>query len=115
MGTRHRGLLHPQWLAFFGITLLAAIVAMARASTHRTAAILAGGLLAQLLAWLFLTHIQSRFLLPLAAPACALVALATARAGRCAASCRYPTGARPCHPRLPDPAYGEHHRVRRAA
>ncbi len=78
MGPRHRGLLHPQWLAFFGIALAAVIVALARPATRRTALILVAGLLAQLLAWLFCTHIQSRFLLPLVIPACALMALAMA-------------------------------------
>jgi hypothetical protein len=77
-GTRHRGLLHPQWSIFFGITLASAIVALARPATRRTALVLSIGLAAQLLAWLFLTHIQSRFLLPLAIPGCGLISLAVA-------------------------------------
>lgn len=73
-----RGILHPQWLAFFPTLLIAAAVALARHATRRIALLLTIGLLAQLLAWLFFTHIQSRFLIPLLAPGCIIVGLALA-------------------------------------
>lgn len=75
-GPRHRGLLHPQFALFFPLTLAALVVTLATARTHIAAFMLAAGLLAQLLAWLLLTHLQSRFLVPLMVPACGLLALA---------------------------------------
>jgi hypothetical protein len=74
-GPTHRGLLHPQYLALFPAIALAAVVALTRRATHKPAAILCAGLAAQLLAWLFATHLQSRFLLPLAIPGAALIGL----------------------------------------
>jgi hypothetical protein len=75
-GPRHRGLLHPQWFAFFPLTSAAAIVAILRRPTRTLGYLLGGVELIQLLAWLFATHLQSRFLLPLAIPACVLLPLA---------------------------------------
>lgn len=75
-GARHRGLLHPQWFAFFGVASAATALVIAQKRTRRIGIVLGAGLLTQLLAWLLFTHIQSRFLLPLAAPACALFAVA---------------------------------------
>ncbi len=63
-GARHRGMMHPQWglafpaLAVFGVALL-------WLGQRRAAAWLMCIAAAQLLTWLFLTHVQSRFLLPL--------------------------------------------------
>lgn len=70
-GARHRGLLHPQFAALFPVTLVAlatllATLRGASSSAKRWAIVLVLALLSQLLAWLFFTHIQSRFLLPLA-------------------------------------------------
>lgn len=70
-GVRHRGLLHPQFALLFPATLvaLAALMATLRgasATAKRWAIVLALSLLSQIVAWLFFTHIQSRFLLPLA-------------------------------------------------
>lgn len=63
-----RGILNEQWAIFFpiGIIALGAIVAMRR--TRRLGALLALGVGLQLGAWLFLTHLQSRFLLPVLVP-----------------------------------------------
>jgi hypothetical protein len=75
-GPVHRGLLHPQWFLLFPACIAAAAVGIARRSTRRPAALLGAAMFAQLAVWLFLTHVQSRFLLPLAAPGCALFGLA---------------------------------------
>lgn len=75
-GARHRGFLHPQWLALFPAALLALTVT---ARSSATQAALAAGLLLQILAWLFLTHIQSRFLLPCLVAAVPLIALCKGR------------------------------------
>ncbi|MCC6660227.1 MAG: hypothetical protein IT437_05005 [Phycisphaerales bacterium] len=83
----HRGLLHPQWAAFFPVTMAAAVAACIAGASRRLGIVLVAGLVAQILAWLFLTHLQSRFLIPLAVPACMVAALAAAGAGglgRCA-------------------------------
>lgn len=77
-GTRHRGLLHPQWGLFLPIIAIAAAATLAMPRTRRAGAVLTGALLLQLLAWLFATHLQSRFLLPMLIPGAALAALALA-------------------------------------
>ncbi|MEO0483853.1 MAG: hypothetical protein AAF138_09535 [Planctomycetota bacterium] len=76
-GIRHRGMLHPQWGALWIIALAAAMITLARRPTRFIGALAALGLLAQVIAWLLLTHVQSRFLLPAVAPICVLVALAS--------------------------------------
>jgi len=71
-----RGILHPQW-AFFGpIVLAASAVALVVRRTHKMAALLLLILLMHLLVWLTLTHVQSRFLIPLVAPGAIMLALA---------------------------------------
>ncbi len=77
-GARHRGLLHPQWALFFPAALVAVTAALATIrNAHSTAKrwtiVLSLSLAAQFLAWLFFTHIQSRFLLPLAPLAVLLI------------------------------------------
>jgi hypothetical protein len=74
--SRHRGLMHPQWLTFFPAVAASVIIAAAARRTRRFTATLGISLGAQLAAWLLATHLQSRFLLPLAIPGCMLVALA---------------------------------------
>jgi hypothetical protein len=60
-----------------GVVIAASFVAAVLGARTRGAALLLGGVLGvQLLAWLTLTHIQSRFLLPIVAPGAAMVALA---------------------------------------
>lgn len=73
-GPRHRGLAHEQWGVFWALVPLAGVLAWCR--WRRATGLLAASLAVQLLAWLWFTHIQSRFLLPLAVPGAAMVALA---------------------------------------
>jgi hypothetical protein len=76
-GPRHRGLLHPQWSIFFALVLIAIPIALV--SRHRRmAALMSVAVATQLAAWLFATHIQSRFLIPLAVPGASLIGLAIA-------------------------------------
>lgn len=75
MLSRHRGLMHPQWFIFFPLAAWAGAAALARPRLRPVTLVLLAGLAAQLAAWLVATHLQSRFLLPLAIPGCALVAL----------------------------------------
>ena len=78
-GSRHRGMLHPQWFAFFPLSLPALIRAwLPGAARHRLTAAVTLGLAAQVALWLTATHVQSRFLMPLAVPACMLMAAALA-------------------------------------
>jgi len=73
-GPRHRGMMHAQWGVFF--PLLAAAGAAALVGRARLGAIVLGlGLAAQLLAWMFATHLQSRFLMPMLAPGAVLIGL----------------------------------------
>jgi len=84
-GPVHRGLLHPQWSIFFPLVLVASVVALAPArrtgtAFRRRAAVLMLAMLAiQLLEWLFTTHLQSRFLLPLIIPGIVVIGLALRR------------------------------------
>jgi hypothetical protein len=72
-GARHRGLLHPQFAMLFPVTALAAAVMLWRRALRGALWVLVAALVAQIVLWLGATHIQSRFLLPLAVPACVLV------------------------------------------
>jgi hypothetical protein len=72
-GARHRGLLHPQFAMLFPVTALAAAVMLWRRELRAALWVLVAALLVQIVMWLGATHIQSRFLLPLAVPACVLV------------------------------------------
>lgn len=78
-GTRHRGMLHGQWGLFFPLAVFAIAAAFTLRPARRDAALLSIGLVLQILAWLSFTHLQSRFLVPLAVPAAALFGLACAR------------------------------------
>lgn len=71
----HRGLFHPQWAIFFPLVAFAIPLGLARPNIRRDAAALAIGLVVGLIAWLALTHIQSRFLMPLIVPGAILVAV----------------------------------------
>ncbi len=75
-GQPPRGLLHPQWAILPAVAAVAWALSLVRRETHIRAFILGLGFAAQLLAWLFFTHLQSRFLLPLAVTGCGAVALA---------------------------------------
>ncbi len=79
---RHRGAMHPQYFALFPLVLVAAgsCVRWVRGAVGahpllRPSVLLVLGLLAQAGAWLFTTHLQSRFLLPLVVPGAALIAV----------------------------------------
>lgn len=80
-GTSMRGLLHPQWGLLGGLCVLGAIAAI---FVHRQRVViaLAVGLVLQIIAWLALTHLQSRFLLPVVLVGVPLIAMVLARFGR---------------------------------
>jgi len=75
-GARMRGLLHPQWFAFFPAMIVAVVLVLRAETSRRLGALLAVGIALQLVAWLALTHIQSRFLVPCAAGGAVLLAVA---------------------------------------
>ena len=64
-GREHRGLMHGQWWAFWPMVLAACIVLLAAARTRCLGVVLTCAALMGLCGWLWLTHVQSRFLLPL--------------------------------------------------
>lgn len=69
-----RGVLHPQWLALWPTAAIACVVALVR--SRRAALPYVLGIAAQLIAWLMLTHVQSRFLVPMLPIAAGVLALA---------------------------------------
>lgn len=77
--TEHRGALHQQWGIFFPTALVFAAVAISSRLDRRAATFLAAGLALQLLAWLFATHLQSRFLLPMTLTCTPIIALGLQR------------------------------------
>jgi hypothetical protein len=77
-GPRHRGLMHPQWAAFFPVVVAALVLAIKGKTTRRWGLILGTCIVAQYLLWLTMTHIQSRFLVPLLVPGAAVFGLAAA-------------------------------------
>jgi hypothetical protein len=78
-GPSARGMSHPQWFLVFPSCVAAFIVACLRRERRWMAGLLALAMVVQAIVWLFFTHIQSRFLLPLAVPGCALFGLAAMR------------------------------------
>jgi len=64
--SRFRGLTNPQWFVLPWAAVVACGVLLSRARTRAIGGILTASLVLGLLAWLGLTHIQSRFLVPLA-------------------------------------------------
>lgn len=75
---RFRGLLNPQWGVAFPAAALALLALLLRRDTRRAATTLGLGALLSLAAWLALTHIQSRFLIPLLIVIAPAIALAIA-------------------------------------
>jgi hypothetical protein len=68
---RYRGVTNPQWGGFFYLLPVALVLGVLRPGAQhvrRAMAGLAGLVGLAMLAWLFATHVQSRFLLPLLAP-----------------------------------------------
>ncbi|MEK6702379.1 MAG: hypothetical protein AABZ53_08960 [Planctomycetota bacterium] len=79
---QHRGFMHPQWGLVLPFALVAASQCVLDSRTRRWGWRLVAGSALAIVAWLFLTHIQSRFLLPLVLPAAVLVASPLAALGR---------------------------------
>ncbi len=77
----HRGLAHPQWGLFFPVVLLAFIGSLVARASRRWGLLLGGCVALQLVAWLALTHIQSRFLIPTLIPGAAIVGVALCAIG----------------------------------
>lgn len=79
-GTSMRGLLHPHW-GLLGVVCVVAAVAAPFARRNAVVAALAVGLGLQIVAWLALTHVQSRFLVPIVLAGAPLIAAALVRLG----------------------------------
>ena len=75
-----RGWLNALWGATPWLALASLFVALRAARTRRSALAVRGGLACGLVAWLFFTHLQSRFLVPLLAPMSLLLGLGIAAA-----------------------------------
>jgi hypothetical protein len=78
----HRGLLHPQWSIFFPLAFAAIGALIAARTTRHLGLMLGGAVAAQIAAWMAFTHVQSRFLLPVALTGA--VAIGVACRGRAA-------------------------------
>ncbi|MBX3378472.1 MAG: hypothetical protein KF805_00125 [Phycisphaeraceae bacterium] len=74
-GARHRGMMHPQWSAFFPLVGAVMLIGIGMRGTRLCTGLLGAALIAQIAAWLALTHLQSRFLIPLAVPGAMLIGL----------------------------------------
>ncbi|MBX3405348.1 MAG: hypothetical protein KF869_01185 [Phycisphaeraceae bacterium] len=74
-----RGFLHPHWGATPFLAAGAAFAALARGSRVMPL-LLAAGIAAGIIAWMFATHVQSRFLYPLLPPMVALLGYGVAAA-----------------------------------
>jgi hypothetical protein len=70
------GVVHPQWSIFFGVVLVAAITTLILPRTRRAGAVLSITLVLQVIAWLLIGHLQSRFLVPAIVPGGALIGIA---------------------------------------
>ncbi|MGD9790416.1 MAG: hypothetical protein AB7Q00_00825 [Phycisphaerales bacterium] len=75
----HRGMLHPQWGAFWPLAFAGLVLGIVLARGRLFVLLLSAAFIAQVLIWLYATHIQSRFLLPLMVPGIGLIGLAYAR------------------------------------
>jgi hypothetical protein len=74
-GARHRGLMHGQWSTVFIGAPLALAAGIGLLARRWTFCLLFAGLVLQIGAWLFLTHIQSRFLVPVLVTVAPLLAI----------------------------------------
>lgn len=79
-----RGFVQAHWGATPWLAAAAAVVALAR-SRRALPLLLASGIAAGLVAWMFATHLQSRFLYPLLPPMVALLGCGVAAAARAGA------------------------------
>ncbi len=80
----HRGMMHPQWGLLFPFALLGAGVLLVRRGRDALPfplLLIGFGLVVQAVLWLAVTHLQSRFLLPLLIPAAVLTAAAMTALG----------------------------------
>ncbi len=75
---QHRGLMHPQWGLVLPFALAATFAGILNPRTRQWGWRLALGTAIAIVGWLSLTHIQSRFLIPLVLPAAVLVAISLA-------------------------------------
>jgi len=75
---RWRGVSNPQWLLFWPMVVMGGAMAFRDRDARRAAVLLVVGLVVGLVSWAALTHVQSRFLIPLVAPAAALVGMGLA-------------------------------------
>ncbi len=73
-----RGILHPQWSITLGVIALSIPITLLRKETRKMTAALALAIVVQIIAWLFVGHLQPRFLIPVLVPGCAIIALACA-------------------------------------
>ncbi len=73
-----RGALHEQWAVAPTVAVVALGGALAWRPTRRVAALLGAGMLAAVAGWLSLTHLQSRFLVPLVVPMAVTVGMGAA-------------------------------------
>lgn len=78
----HRGLMHPQWSLLAPMALVALIAGGLIRATRRYTGLLVVALLIQLTAWVALTHVQSRFLMPMLVPMALAVAVALSQLGQ---------------------------------
>ena len=69
---RFRGFDHPQWALFPLLLLAGALGTLVARATLRTGLLLVAGIGLQIIFWLFTTHLQSRFLMPVLVPGAAL-------------------------------------------
>ncbi|GAB5496491.1 MAG: hypothetical protein Phyf2KO_15710 [Phycisphaerales bacterium] len=81
----HRGLMHPQWSLLAPIALVALVTGVFMRATRRYAVLIAAALLVQLIAWIALTHVQSRFLMPMLVPMALAIAVSISRLRQTAA------------------------------
>lgn len=79
-GSPNRGMLHQQWGAFFPMVAGAAVAGVTWKVTRRVSLLLSAGLAAQVVLWLWATHIQSRFLMPMLVHGSAVLGLAAGAA-----------------------------------
>jgi hypothetical protein len=68
LGGQPRGPLHEQWSILFPVGVTGLGLGLLSRRTHRASAAMLAALIAQIVAWLTFTHIQSRFLLPCVVP-----------------------------------------------
>lgn len=68
LGGQPRGVFHNQWSILFPVGIIGLGLGLATPGTRRASVAMLAALALQLGAWLALTHVQSRFLLPCAVP-----------------------------------------------